>query len=283
MRKCLVCNSPVLKEIHHGLLVKCRDCGFITANMNLSSEDFSRYYGESYFTGEEYSDYASDKEILQYNFSKRINDLKKRSVGIPVENVLEIGCAYGFFGELVVKNFPDCCYTGIDVATEALMKGQKITGIPLQYADYLLFPSPEVKYSDIFMWDVIEHLPRPEDFIAKIANETKQGGRVHITTGDINRLLPRLQGRKWRMIHPPTHLHYFSKKTLTLLLENNGFQVEYYSYPPVFRSVKQIFYSLFLLKKKEKKWKSKIYNSISEKRFLKVNTFDIIYLIAKKK
>lgn len=283
MKKCFVCHSEDFKEKYRGLLLECTHCGFVTANMNFNGEDFNRLYGESYFTGEEYSDYESDKEILQYNFNKRVNDLKKYWSGIPVENVLEIGCAYGFFGELLIRNFPDVRYTGIDVAHEALERGKEITGIPLQEADYLLFPAPEKKYSDVFMWDVIEHLPDPDSFIAKIASEISQGGRAHITTGDIKKLMPRLQGRCWRMIHPPTHLHYFSRKTLSHLLENHGFEVIYFSYPPIYRSIKQIFYSLFLLKKKEKRWKLRIYRSISDKRYLKMNTFDIIYLVARKK
>ena len=53
----------------------------------------------------------------------------------------------------------------------------------------------------------------------------EKGGKTYITTGDISAALPRFQKEKWRMIHPPSHLHYFSKKTLTLLLERYDLKV----------------------------------------------------------
>ena len=34
-----------------------------------------------------------------------------------------------------------------------------------------------------------------------------------------------LRVKEWILIHPPSHIHYFSKKTITLLLEKNGFEV----------------------------------------------------------
>lgn len=280
---CLVCGASHFIEKFDSLLLQCSNCGFVTANIDIENNDFSKLYGSSYFSGEEYSNYSEDRIILQHNFQKRINDLKLIMGNMPPDNVLEIGCAYGFFGDSFLKSFPDAKYQGIDIASEALVLGSQLTGIPLQYADYLDYHCPDVLYSDIFLWDVIEHLPRPDLFVSKMAKELKQGGRVHVTTGDIGKLLPRWQGKKWRMIHPPTHIHYFSKKTLTQLFQKEGFEVQFSSYPPIYRSMKQIFFSLFMLNKKEKKWKRRLYNKIGDHRFLKVNTFDIIYLVAKKK
>ncbi len=51
------------------------------------------------------------------------------------------------------------------------------------------------------------------------------GGHLFITTGDIDSFNARLRGAKWRQIHPPTHVNYFSKRTLALMLERLGFRV----------------------------------------------------------
>ena len=51
-----------------------------------------------------------------------------------------------------------------------------------------------------------------------------------MTTGDIGSLMARWRGARWRQIHPPTHLHYFSKLTLAQLLERHGFTVAYAGY-----------------------------------------------------
>ena len=132
------------------------------------------------------------------------------------------------------------------------------------------------------MWDVIEHLVNPEEFIKKASFETKRNGRIYITTGDISAWLPKKQKEKWRMIHPPTHVHYFTKNSITRLLNKHGYEIERISYPPVSRSIRVIFYSLFILNKKPFKLFQWIYKLIPEKASIKLNTFDIMFVIARK-
>ncbi len=281
-KNCLVCNAKGLEPIYKGTLLKCSSCGFVTANMEIDLELLKRIYNENYFKGEEYVDYLRDKDILQTNFKKRLNAIYKRIEKSTITNVLEIGCAYGFFAEVITNNFKNINYVGYDVASEAIEYGSKILKQNIICGDYLEAKS-ETKVTDVFMWDVIEHLPNPEKFIEKAANELQKGGRIYITTGDIGRFVPRIQKEKWRMIHPPSHLHYFSKKTLSILLENKGFKVIEVSYPPVYRSVRLIYYSLFMLRKKYPKFVEKIYNLIPAKMNIGINTYDIMFLVAEKK
>ena len=277
MHSCIICNSPNSRFLYNRTLQKCSSCGFITANIGISAEELTSIYNENYFKGEEYLDYVSDKAVIQKNFIQRL----KRLLIDETENInaLEIGCAYGFFGELFSRKFGEATFTGLDLAKEAIDYGKDNFGLNLICRDYLNYESND-KYSHIFMWDVIEHLPRPDLYIQKIAEESRDGAELHITTGDIGALLPRLRKEHWRMIHPPSHLHYFSKKTLSLLLEKNGFRVQTISYKPVYRSVKQIFYSLFLLNSSGNRLINRLFKEIPEEWFIPVNTFDIIHCIA---
>lgn len=281
MHKCIVCDSDDFNKIYSHTLLKCNSCGFICANMSLNDEQLKEIYSANYFKGNEYRDYIADKSVLQKNFSKRINRIRINNITEKKINALEIGCAYGFFGEVFMNNFKNAEYTGIDIATEAIDYGKEVLGLNLKFQDYLSFSAVE-KYSHVFMWDVIEHLPRPDLFIEKISGEIILGGELHITTGDIGAILPKIQKQNWRMIHPPSHLQYFAKKTLSMLLIKNGFEIKEISYQPVYRSAKQIFYSLFLLNKSNKKNIEGIYNKIPEKWFIPLNTFDIMHIIAVK-
>ena len=132
------------------------------------------------------------------------------------------------------------------------------------------------------MWDVIEHLITPNKVREKISEEIDSGGRLYITTGDIDAVIPKIRKASWRMIHPPTHLHYFSKKTLSILLEKYGFKVTHIKYPSVSRSIKLIFYSLFILNKSPNKLLFKIYNIIPNHWYFPFNSFDIMFVIAEK-
>jgi len=280
---CLVCGNKDFEAIYDSTLLKCRYCGFVTANLSISEAELKEIYTENYFKGEEYADYLRDKGVLQKNFNNRLEFIFSKFDRKKLSNVLEIGCAYGFFAQVLNEKIKGAEFVGLDIAAEAVRYGKETLGQNLKCEDHLQYPPPHKKYTDTFMWDVIEHLPDPEKVIKKVSDETERGGRIYITTGDIDTLVPRFKKQKWRMIHPPSHLHYFSKKTISLLLEKNGFEVKYVKYPAVLRSMKLVFYALFMLKKKENKLISGIYNRIPEKWYFPFNSFDIMFVIAEKK
>lgn len=281
---CQVCNHSEWEEIYNSTLLKCSNCGFITANIEVSLDELKTLYSEKYFKGEEYLDYIADKEFIQKNFKNRLKQIGKYHSGIS--NVLEIGCAYGFFAELITKKYPNVKYLGVDVSDEAIDYASSHLKQNVQCIDYLNLKTDQL-YSDVFMWDVIEHLPEPSRVIKKASEELKTGGFIHITTGDVEALLPRWQKHKWRMIHPPSHLHYFSKKTLTKLLTESGFEIVQVSYPTIYRSARQIYYSLFLLNHDNKngfsnKLKNIFYKGIPIGLSVPINTFDIMFVTARK-
>lgn len=282
MQKCIICASGRFTNIYNNTLIECNSCGFISANMEINEEQLKTIYNENYFRGYEYFDYVADKAVIQKNFGKRLKQINVNHKSFNKTNVLEIGCAYGFFGEVFTNNFKNAEYTGIDIVSHAINYGKFEFGLNLILVNYLTFSTLE-KYSHVFMWDVIEHLSRPDLFIEKISREILKEGELHITTGDINAFLPKIQKRKWRMIHPPSHLHYFTKKSLILLLNNHGFDIKSVSYKPVFRSVKQIFYSLFLLNKPNRSFMEKMFEKIPESWFIPLNTYDIMHIIAVKR
>jgi len=281
---CQVCKHSEWKEIYNSTLAKCLNCGFITANLKIFSEELKSLYSASYFKGEEYIDYIADKKFLQKNFRKRLKQIERYHPEIT--NVLEIGCAYGFFSELINQRYPNTKYLGIDVSNDAIDYAKNQLNQNVQSIDFLDLVSDQL-YSDIFMWDVIEHLPNPSSVIKKVSAELKIGGHVYITTGDIDALLPRLQKHKWRLIHPPSHLHYFSRKTISKMLRDSGFEIVHISYPTIYRSANQIFFSLFLLNHKIKdsfsfKLKNLFYRCIPNWLSIPINTFDIMFVTARK-
>lgn len=282
MNSCPVCLDKETVRIYNETLISCQNCSHVWADMSLDEEQLRKIYAENYFKGEEYADYVADKLIIQSNFTKRLKSLRKLVNPPTFENTLEIGCAYGFFGDLIKKTNPDGTYIGYDISKDAVDYANQHFGNYFSHQNYLTASKPEKTYSDVFMWDVIEHLPNPIEFIEKISSETKSGTRIYITTGDISAWLPRKQKEKWRMIHPPTHIHYFTKKSISKLLRQYGFEAEKIVYPPVSRSIRVIFYSLFILNKKPKKLIKSIYNLIPEKASIKINTRDIMFVIAKK-
>jgi|WetSurMetagenome_2_1015567.scaffolds.fasta_scaffold162713_1 2-polyprenyl-3-methyl-5-hydroxy-6-metoxy-1,4-benzoquinol methylase len=282
MFNCIVCNNQKFLPVYGGMLNKCTSCGYVVANMEITDAVIKKTYTRNYFFGEEYFDYVKDKQILQLNFRKRLQFIQKNILKDEViDNCLEIGCAYGFFGEIMVNEF-HTEYTGIDVVAEAVSHSREAFGLNTHVGNYLEFPPPARPYSDVFMWDVIEHLQFPDKFLAKIASEIKPGGRIYITTGNFSSLLSKLQGKNWRLIHPPSHIHYFSTDNLSSLLNRYGFQVIEKKYFPIFRSIQQTLYSLFVLNHKSSIF-MKLIRRLPASWNFSINTHDIFCLIAVKK
>lgn len=247
------------------------------ANIDLETFNPATLYNEDYFTGDEYADYLRDRKTLERNFSARLKEVRCFHSGGAL---IEIGCAYGYFLKLASSHFS---VRGFDIAEPALEHAQKVLGLPVENIDFLDARLDQKIANVIVMWDTIEHLIRPDLIIRKASQVLKDGGSLFLTTGDIGSLFARLRGKNWRLIHPPTHLHYFNKDTIRRLLDDAGFETITIKYVPVWRSLRQILYSLFALGKNEIPY---FYHRIENTRIaeiaLPLNTMDIMLVVGRK-
>ncbi|MCX5770246.1 MAG: hypothetical protein NTZ09_08245, partial [Candidatus Hydrogenedentes bacterium] len=53
---------------------------------------------------------------------------------------------------------------------------------------------------------------------------------------DIGSITARIRGPRWRLIHPPTHIHYFTRKSIATLLDRLGYSNPRFYYHPFWRS-----------------------------------------------
>lgn len=133
------------------------------------------------------------------------------------------------------------------------------------------------------MWDTVEHLGKPREFLEKAAQDVRPGGLVALTTGDIGSINARFRGRRWRMIHPPTHLHYFSRETLGRLLDDVGFDVVHIESAGNSRSLRAIAYALLVLKAGQ----HRLFHRLDKLSFLDrgvtLDLGDIMFVVARRR
>jgi len=274
---CLVCGGELGPSPLDGLR-RCVDCGFVTADTDLDASDFMTLYGADYFHGSEYLDYVEERESLRLNFARRMPVLEALAGGLQGKSLLEIGCAYGFFLELARERGIDA--RGIDIAADGVRYAQETLGVRAEAGDYLALQTDPVEL--IAMWDTVEHLPRPDLFLGKAAADLRPGGLVAITTGDIGSLNARLRGRRWRMIHPPTHLHYFSTATMTRLLARFGLEVVHLSHPGVSRRLHSILH-IVVVHRLGAAWLNRIASRTLPNLALTLNLHDVMFVVAQKR
>jgi SAM-dependent methyltransferase len=284
--KCVVCSGKKFND-YPGNLIECAKCGHIAAKEMPTNEELTKLYQEEYFFGMEYSDYKADRPALEYNFKKRIKRLRDRTLKKDFK-IVEIGSAYGYFLDLIKKDVKD--HIGFEVSTDGVEYSKGELKVNATNEDFMKYKFKNASVDTVFMWDVIEHLTEPEVYLEKINSILKPGGRVVFTTGDIGKLVPKLRKEKWRMIHPPTHVHYFTAKSATRLLKNKGFEVENIYYKGISRNLGSVANQIIANKKvKNKKTKTlSAGHAVAErlkitKLNIPVNTWDVMEVVAVKK
>jgi SAM-dependent methyltransferase len=75
------------------------------------------------------------------------------------------------------------------------------------------------------MWDVLEHLPNPLEYLKEVYRHLVPGGCLAINTVNSSSAWANLLGLRWQLIVPPEHLYYFSRPSLEILLKAAGFSI----------------------------------------------------------
>jgi len=272
---CIVCGSKQPTEIYD-ILFKCPDCGFVWAKADIPPEQLIKFYENDFFCGKEYRNYLEEQGALKKNFKRNLELISrfKRS-----GNLLEIGCAYGFFLELAQKRYT---VTGIDIGENACKYAQEQLKLNVICGDFMKTEFQENYYDIVVSWATLEHLSDPHLYIAKISRLLKRGGIFAWSTVDIESLLAKFQGKKWRQIHPPSHLSYFSEKTAGILLQKNGFKQALVTRLGEYRTVDNCLYIMLALNKKSPFLYQLIKKLKLNKGMFYLNTFDIMYIVAVK-
>ena len=218
--------------------VVCRHCGLMTVNQRFPTEALIQFYQEDYFKGREYVDYVADKPAQQKTLRNHLRVVRRHVP--PGGRLLEIGCAYGFFLELIQEEYRGSM--GVDVFSAGVAHA-RAQGLQAREGDLLRLRFDEL-FDGVCLWDTIEHLSNPREVIQRCAELLKPGGHLLLTTGDFGAVLPRLQGLRWRQIHPPTHLFYFTRESLRELSLRAGLEVVRFSTVSVHRRLGSVFQAL---------------------------------------
>ncbi len=194
-------------------LVRCRRCGLIYANPRPSEEKVMGLYA-----GMHDDLYTKEQKGRCLAAGSTLEALKKMRKG---GRLLDIGCSAGFF------------------LHEARNKGWDTYGVePSKWAaDYAkekmgldnVFPGvfrdagyPDNYFDAIVLNDTIEHLSDPKGMLNEVRRVLKPDGILCVSTPDIDSLASRLLKARWWGVKE-SHLYYFTRKTLTKMLNDAGF------------------------------------------------------------
>jgi len=176
-----------------------------------------KFYEQEYRT---LYDNESPDESFQNNLPEaRVRVERFKSLFAKDKDVLEIGCATGYFlFELrpLVKSI-----TGVELTVDYANYAKK-KGIPVMNSIEEL---PDSGFDLIFMFHVLEHLSDPISSLKSIREKLKPGGKLIIEVPNVEDALVSTYKIKsyldfyWQ----PAHNFYFSKRTLSMVLDRAGY------------------------------------------------------------
>jgi 2-polyprenyl-3-methyl-5-hydroxy-6-metoxy-1,4-benzoquinol methylase len=216
-----------LGEKNQILIKLCNECSHVFAD--LGSFDFNRkdlnVFRDDFTHGlmnydEQYYDHLVKGELLghptQITTSKVLAMIHKH--GFINEPWFDIGSGSGYLLEQALKFGFNAC--GIEPGGwgQIASKRKKVKIVQ----GFLEKNLTDSKYSIVSATDVVEHVPDPSDFLELMATYLENDGVIVISVPCYESFEAQILGLNWSMIEPPTHRHFFTKKSLAIALANSG-------------------------------------------------------------
>ena len=197
--------------------VRCQDCSLMLINPRPLYDHVIETYDD------DYSDFyinKQDKKIARFNrWARTVQNL-----GVSTGRWLDIGCSAGF----VVKVAQDLGYDayGVDVESHGIEFARNTLGLENVSQGMLEDQNYPADFFDVIsIYDVIEHVPNLNKFVAEMARILKKGGIIDIRTPDEGHWRVPKKRIDWNAVIPSEHLYYFNSKTLIMLLHKHGLKM----------------------------------------------------------
>lgn len=135
--------------------------------------------------------------------------------------LFDLGAGWGHF-MLAGKELGYDVY-GVEISEQPYLYCVNDLKLPVDHIDF--FEMDEAKKFDLItMWDVLEHIDKADEFLAKCAKLTKPNGYLFLQVPQIDSYFAKRHKDNWKMMGLD-HVNYFGKETITKILERNGYEV----------------------------------------------------------
>jgi SAM-dependent methyltransferase len=195
----------------------CPGCGLFFVLPQPDARALSRLYHTTY--------YASPSD----DSSKSVALWHERLVAIervhPPGKVLDVGCGRGQFISAACQRGWDAW--GLEVTTGAVKNLPTPLRARVAVGQLQTSPFTEESFDALTLFDVIEHVRQPVEFLRHCHRLLRPNGTLVITTPNAATLKARIKGRYWKYFKFDRYLHlyHFTPHTIELALQRADFEV----------------------------------------------------------
>jgi SAM-dependent methyltransferase len=223
-----------LPDRKHYQIVKCLKCGLVRSNPITDSKFLEKLYQKSVLT------YDGEIKNLVDTYFQSIKPILEK---LPkTANILEIGCGNGFVLEKIYQSGYKNVF-GIEPSVNAVNKAPKSIKNKIVVNMFKTNLFPKNKFDLIFLFQTLDHISNPNEFIKECHHITKKGGYFLAFNHNIESFSAKILKDKNPIIDIE-HTVLYSPQTAKLFFEKNGYQVKQVYSPNNILSIKHLFWLL---------------------------------------
>lgn len=228
---CPICDSKQFNFFTErpdgGKIVQCLCCGHFYLNPPFNKEMFDEIYREYYPIKESEDGFISKIENWFQDPHERYQAALSwilQHMDLREKKILDIGCGAGRFIAECVKYGADA--EGIEPCAKSAELAKRYYNVKITEGYFESLERcgllKDSYYDMVVLFDLIEHVYRPYDFLKKVSNLLRPRGHLVISTPNFS-LFKLFKLRS--LISYPEHLHFFEPEGLVKILNKCGFEV----------------------------------------------------------
>ncbi len=232
-------NEPVtLFEKTGDTFVRCPRCNLVYLYPQPSDSELSAIYGAHYYDSWGLGDAATGLERLKKRTFALMLERMRAQTGVAGGALLDLGCATGFL--LSVAQGMGFTPYGVELNAFSAEKAKAAFGDANIHCGRIEdAPFPASSFEVIVMSDLLEHVRKPTDLLARVHDLLKPDGVAVVVAPDVGGLSHLLLGNHWTDFKRE-HLWYYDRRTLRATLARASLRVVKMSAFPKYLSLEYI-------------------------------------------
>ena len=208
--------APTNKQFGTALgdIVRCTSCTHMQLDRFPDDDELDAAYAEAAS-----DDYVEEEAGQRASFGSVLDHVERH---VPKGRILDVGCWVGFLLAVAGdRGWQECI--GLEPSDFASGFARE-RGLDVRQEDLHEADLPLGHFDAVCMGDVLEHLTDTDKALARMRELLAPGGVLVLAVPDAGSRIARVLGKRWWSVIP-THIHYFTRKSITTMLERSGFEV----------------------------------------------------------
>lgn len=219
--------------LSHGRILRCASCGLGYRSFRPRNEQLSRLYR------------AADDSRYEAEMPNRWRTARRHKKIIDTYvsckgSLLDVGCASGAF--LRVMRDAGWDGDGVEPSESQFLRASKLLGDFANIQRCMLQDASLAKdYDLVTLWDVLEHVTEPAEFLQLATSHLKSGGYLALNVPRVDSLVAKGLSSRWPLLLAE-HLNYFTIPSLRICGESAGLKLVHTGQRPSAFSLGYIFF-----------------------------------------